>query len=516
MVSEINKVVIVGGGTAGWITAGILAAKLNTPQQKLIDISVIESPDIPAIGVGEGSWPTMRDTLKSMGINEGEFLSQCDASFKQGSKFIGWLNGEANDAYYHPFSLPTKFHEINLAPYWYEHKSTHNFASTVCHQPALCEQNLAPKQITAPQYAFAANYGYHLDAGKFAPFIRNHCTERLGVNHISDEVTAIKSHPNGAIESVVTKRHGTVKGDLFIDCSGLHGLLIDKHFEVPFNSVKQYLFNDSALAMQVPYRDEDSPILSTTNATAQDCGWIWDIGLQSRRGVGHVFSSAHADVSRVEQNLRHYLAQSVGTKVSESLEFRQLSINPGYRRQLWVENCVAVGLSAGFVEPLEASAIALIELSAKYIASQFPQNPSHMAIIARRFNEKFEQRWHQVVEFLKLHYVLSNRRDSDYWQDACSAETQPESLKEKLQLWQHQAPYHFDSVHTEELFPAASNQFIYYGMMAETNFAMPAKQTQYAHQLFDDNQQLSRKLVAAMPSNRELLNKIRQHGLAKI
>lgn len=514
MVSEIRTIVIVGGGTAGWITAGILASKLNNVLAA--NIKVIESPDLPPIGVGEGTWPTMRDTLKTIGIDEAEFLNQCDASFKQGSKFIGWRDGKADDSYYHPFSLPSKYHELNLAPYWYEYKEQYQFANTVCHQPALCDKNLAPKQITAPQYAFAANYGYHLDAGKFSPFIREHCVNKLGVQHISDEVIEVKGQISAPIEAVITKNNGVVQGDLFIDCSGLRGLLIEQHYGVKLNSVKQYLFNDAAMAIQVPYLDEHSPILSTTNATAQDCGWIWDIGLQSRRGVGHVYSKAHTTDEHVEQNLRRYIAQSVGHELSETLNVRKLSINPGYRKELWVHNCVAIGLSGGFVEPLEASAIALIELSAKFIAEQFPSTPAHMKIIAQRFNRKFEQRWQQIIEFLKLHYALSQRNDSEYWRDATSKSSMPDSLLELLQLWQMQAPYTYDSVHTEELFPSASNQFIYYGMSGETQFNVTQQGKQRAHQLFDENQKLSQKMVAAMPTNRDLLNKIKLHGLAKI
>lgn len=521
MSKSINKVVILGGGTAGWITAGILAAEhIELDNPNTLQITLIESTEIAPIGVGEGTWPSMRETLKTIGISESEFLTECDASFKQGSKFINWFEAaDSNNSYYHPFTLPDDYFQVNLANHWLLHGQQIPFAKAVTFQSHLCDNNLAPKQITTPEYSFVGNYGYHLDAGKFGPFLRKHCTNQLGVQHIDDIIEAVNVNDDGDIKSVTTKNNGDISGDLFIDCTGLHGLLLDKTYNVPFKSCKDVLCNDSAIAAQVPYATPDDNIQSATLSTAMSNGWIWDIGLQSRRGTGYVFSSAHSTNDKAEATLKNYIAQTTDQQTAESVTYRHLSINPGHREVLWHKNAVAIGMAAGFIEPLEASAIAMIELSAKFISSQLPKDRQSMDIIASRFNAKFLERWEQIVDFLKLHYVLSNRQDSQYWQDCTSVENIPERLKTKLALWQTQTPYTYDSVVTEELFPSASYQYIYYGMNGQTQTRLTNKIRAEQHkvqQLIQNNNKKVSQLLGVLPNNRELLNKIKQFGLQKI
>ncbi len=521
MTEQVKRIIIVGGGTAGWITAGIIAAEhITANTENPIQITLIESTDIEPIGVGEGTWPSMRETLKTIGINEAEFLSQCDASFKQGSKFVNWIGtNNSNDSYHHPFTVPDDYFQVNLAPHWLLHGQEIPFDFAVTFQGKLCEHNLAPKQITSPEYTFIGNYGYHLDAGKFGRFLREHCTSKLGVDHIDDRVESVNLHKSGDVSSVQTKRHGEIEGDLFIDCTGLHGLLLDKTYGIPFVSCKDVLCNDSAIAVQVPYDQPDQNINSATLSTAVENGWIWDIGLQSRRGVGHVYSSAHCSDEQAEQTLIQYIQATTNNTAVEQLQFKKLAINPGHREILWHKNAVAIGMSAGFIEPLEASAIAMIELSAKFISAQLPQNRATMDIIAKRFNHKFLDRWEQIIDFLKLHYVLSKRRDSQYWQECSSLENAPSRLKDKLALWQTQSPYTHDSLVTEELFPSASYQYIYYGMGGKTKVRLTQKifnEKKRVNQIIHENNTKTNKLLSVLPSNRELLNKIRQFGLHKI
>mgnify|MGYP005992804969 CR=1 FL=1 len=516
MNNSINKITIVGGGSAGWLTAGILASEFQTQGKLAVEITLIESPDVATVGVGEGTWPSMRQTLKKIGVSETEFLLQCDATFKQASKFDNWLNG-TNDSYFHPFTIPTGYFEANIAEFWQAHSEQVTFADATSAQSHLCKRGLAPKQITTPEYAFACNYGYHLDAGKFSAFLQKHCCEKLGVKHVLDHVVSINSHKNGDIASVTSKNNGDIAADLFIDCTGFKSLLLGEHFGIDFISQKEVLFNDTALAVHVPYPNENSPIASHTISTAQTSGWIWDIGLPSRRGVGHVFSSAHISDDEAEQQLRAYIAPSLHKDHSLG-DIRKISINPGYRSKFWHKNCVAIGMSAGFIEPLEASALALIELSAKMVAEQLPANRKIMDITAKRFNDKFSYRWQRIIEFLKLHYVLSNRQEP-YWQDNRNDSTIPEHLKELLELWQYQTPYGYDTHHTEELFPAASFQYILYGMGHKTQLPERLKRddkTQLATKFFNDNIAQTHKLVNALSSNRELLNKIKKYGLNKV
>lgn len=516
--SSIRIITIVGGGTAGWLTAGVIAAEHLANNEQGIEVRLIESPDVSPIGVGEGTWPTMRGTLKKMGISETEFFRECDASFKQGAKFAKWVTGAENDAYYHPLVLPQGYSDINLVPFWQQHADKVSFADAVSFQGSLCERGLAPKQNTTPEYAHVANYAYHLDAGKFSQFLQKHCTQKLGVKHTLDHVTAVNSHENGDISSVTTKYHGDISGDLFIDCSGFNALLIGKHFQVPFVSKKHILFNDTALACHVPYPEDTSPIASHTISTGQSSGWIWDIGLPSRRGVGHVFSSQHTTAEKAEIELRDYLRLS-RSDIADELKIRQLNINPGHRQVFWKNNCVAVGLAAGFLEPLEASALVLVELSAAMISEQLPASRHVMNIVAKRFNEKFLYRWDRIIDFLKLHYVLTKRSDTDYWIDNCLPETIPEDLQELLTLWRYESPWHQDFTQVDEIFPSASYQYVLYGMGFETHKRSTARRSenaQLADMQFRKNSELTQKLLAGLPTNRDLINKIRQYGLQKI
>lgn len=517
MAKPIKSVVIVGGGTAGWLTAGTLAAKFKADNSEGMSVTLVESPNVPIIGVGEGTWPTMRNTLRKMGVRETDFIRQCNASFKQGGKFVKWATGEEDDFYYHPLVLPHAYNESNLVPHWQERGNGKSFSEAVCPQEYLCERGLAPKMITTPEFAAVANYAYHLDAGTFSAFLTDHCVNKLGVRHVLDDVTAVNSHDNGDIASVSTTQNGDLEGGLFIDCTGFRSLLLGEHLGVEFESCRDTLFVDTALAAQVPYPSEDSPIASHTIATAQDSGWIWDIGLSSRRGTGHVYSSAHMGQEQAEEILREYLRPTV--KNVDDLSFRKISINPGHRTQFWKRNCVAVGLSAGFLEPLEASALLLIEISATMISEQFPATREAMDIIARRYNETTHYRWDRIIDFLKLHYTISSRTDSDFWIDNRNPDTIPDSLQELMTLWRYQYPWHDDFDRAVEVFPAASYQYVLYGMGFRTDpshLYMSESNRDTAAKHFVENEKIAHQMVAALPSNRELLNKIREYGLQRV
>ncbi|QBE63823.1 tryptophan halogenase family protein [Pseudoduganella lutea] len=507
MSSLINHVVVVGGGSAGWLTAGVLAA-----DHPALRVTLVESPDVAPIGVGEGTWPSMRDTLHRIGVSESAFFRECDAAFKQGSRFNGWRHGGgADDYYFHPFVLPQGFGEADLVASWQRDFPDVPFADLASFQPHLCTNGRAPKQPATPEFAAVANYGYHLDAGKFGVFLRKHCLEKLGVRYVPDHVMAINSHGNGDIASLQTKEHGALDGDLFIDCTGMQSLLLGRHYGVPLLHRKDVLFNDCALAVQVPYEREDSPIASQTTSTAQRAGWIWDIGLPTRRGIGHVYSSAHTSDEQAEADLRAY----VGTDMPAP---RKLTFQPGYREQFWHRNVVAIGLSAGFIEPLEASALALVEMSAAMVSDDLPATRDAMDIVARRFNDAFTYRWERVIEFLKLHYVLSGRNDSSYWHDNRRAETIPARLQELLVLWRHRPPSRLDFNRIEEVFPSASWQYVLYGMGFRPDRERITRRgsTGNADGYFREAAELTRKMLRALPSNRELIDHIRLHGLQKI
>jgi flavin-dependent dehydrogenase len=507
--NPLKTILIVGGGTAGWLTAAVLAEGHNARLGSGVQVILIESPDVATIGVGEGTWPSMRETLRRIGVSETDFIRECSVSFKQGSKFVGWKTGQHEEFYYHPFSLPQGYVLTNLVPYWQTEHSEMSFASAFSTQEALCELGKAPKQPATPEYAAVANYAYHLDAGKFATFLQRHCTEKLGVRHVLDHVTGVNSGESGDISSLSTKAHGEIHADLFVDCTGVASLLLGQHFGIPFLSKKDVLFNDRAIAMQVPYAEGNDAISSATIATARSAGWIWDIGLPSRRGVGYVYSSAHASDEEAESTLRNYVQSDPRSCVSSEVVGRKLSFNPGFRREFWHRNCVAVGMSAGFIEPLEASAIALVELSAAMIRDQLPANRKVMTTVARRFNERFTYHWERVIEFLKLHYVLSTRTDSMYWRDHSRQESIPERLAELLELWQFQPPSRHDFLQAEEIFPSASYQYVLYGMGFTTQLRSTSSQRdsfELAAKYFDENRAQTVRQIDGLPNNRELIN----------
>ncbi|WP_111642176.1 tryptophan halogenase family protein [Marinimicrobium alkaliphilum] len=522
MIDQVKRVVIVGGGSAGWLTAGIIAAEHAAASDQGLEVILVEAPDIKPIGVGEGTWPSMRATLERMGISETEFIGQCDVSFKQGSRFNGWIRGgdAPADHYYHPFTLPTGYPEVNLAVPWQQVRDQVSYAEAVCPQVAVCNGNLAPKTISTPEYAFALNYGYHLNAGKFADFLRRHCTQTLGVTHIKAHVSGVRSADNGDISALLIDQGEPIVGDLFVDCTGLAARLLGEHYGIGYVSKRGVLFNDTALAVQVDYPQPDAPIVSHTLSTAQRAGWVWDIGLPTRRGVGYVYSSAHSTDESAEAAVRAYLAPTIG-KDAERVELRKLSFNPGHRREFWHRNCVAVGLSAGFLEPLEATALVLVELSATMIAEQLPSNRQVMDVVAGRFNRRFLYHWERIIDFLKLHYVLSERRDSDYWRDNLDASSVPDTLAEQLLLWRHDYPWRQDTVHAEEMFPSASFAYVLYGMGFSTapfphRRRRDQKACARAGELFRQTRADAQKLSGCLPSNRALLKKINAYGLQTI
>jgi len=509
MSNTIEHIVVVGGGSAGWLAAAVIAA-----EHPRLRVTLVESPGVPPIGVGEGTWPSMRDTLHRIGVSEADFFRECDAAFKQGSRFDRWVDGSDGDYYFHPFVLPQGYGDANLAAAWQRRHRDVPFADLVSFQPHLCARGRAPKQAQTPEFAAVANYGYHLDAGKFGVFLRTHCTGKLGVHHVLDHVDAVVPHENGDIAGLRLREGGMLAGDLFVDCTGMQSLLIGGHYGVPLLHQRHVLFNDSALAVQVPYPQEDSPIASQTTSTAQSAGWIWDIGLPTRRGIGHVYSSAHTSDEDAARQLRAYVKASGGP---DDVNPRKLRFEPGYRERFWQRNCVAIGLSAGFIEPLEASALALVELSAAWLVDDMPATRDQMDTVAARFNEAFIYRWERVIEFLKLHYVLSRRSDSAFWIEHREAASIPDRLRELLDLWRTRAPSRRDFPRIEEVFPSASYQYILYGMGCALEADARASDLPLeADRHFREAAQLTARMLPALPSNRELLDHIRRHGMPRI
>lgn len=504
-----KKVVIVGGGAAGWLTAGRLGAALAPG----VDVTLIESPTVPTIGVGEGTWPSMRTTLQKIGLSEREVLRHCEASFKQGTLFRNWVTGEANDSYCHPFSLPADYSSLNLAQWWQQTGRTGDFCTAVTPQATVAGACRAPKLADMPDYAFALNYGYHLDAGKFAELLRRHSIDRLGVTYLSADVAEVVRGDNGLIAHLKVSGADPIYADLFVDCTGQKALLIDGCLGSEFRPVNHVLPNNRAVVAQVPYQQPDAEIQSCTVSTAQRYGWIWDIGLQSRRGVGYVHDASYLSEAEARSELLNYIATSTPGFDTSVLETRTIHFEPGYRPQPWRGNCVAIGLSAGFIEPLEASALAMIEQGVSLLVDNFPSDAELLGPVSRMYNQKMQYYWRTILEFLSLHYALSQRDDSPYWRAARDSTRLMPELADKLSLWRARAPAHSDAPRIDELFPAASYQYVWLGMHGPQGSGSPGAgigpmESERIEPALHEVRERTLQMMQALPGNRNLLNQL--------
>lgn len=510
-----NKhVVIVGGGTAGWITACYLARMLSAELPGGVKITLVESEDIGIIGVGEGTFPSIRKTLSRIGLDESELIRDADATLKQGIRFANWRHEPAQnpaDHYYHPFQIADQHSDMDLLPYWLlgvAGDAKWEDVSSV--QKRVIEGARAPKLITHGDYSGPLSYAYHFDAVAFAKVLRRRAIAQ-GVHHLTDTIDEVRLGDDGAIASLLARKHGALTADLYIDCTGFRAQLIGQALGSRFTSFKSQLFCDSALAMQVPYDSADAPIPSCTIATAQETGWTWDIGLHERRGTGYVYSSSHTSDARAEEILRAYIGPA-----AQKLTVRKLSFEAGFRREQWVKNCVAIGLSAGFIEPLEATGIGFAEIAGVILANLFPWSGQH-ELAARQFNAQMAKRYEHVIDFIKLHYCLSERRDSQFWHDNRAASSISDALQEKLTRWRFRPPSFLDIDMNHDIFTEHNWQYVLYGMGFRTDISPRAGAYRYfedARQEFADIRQQGDYALSVMPSHRALVEQVSATGFA--
>lgn len=518
MSKPIKTILVVGGGTAGWLTACILAKKLNVSQQNKFCIRLIESPEIARIGVGEGTVPTMRETLKLIGVSETEFIRQCDATFKQSIDFVDWTRNATTgepQSYYHLFNYPHS-PKLDMAPFWYAGLAPQatSYADAVTIQARLCALNKGPKKITTAEYLGVADYAYHLDATKFADFLTEHGTKTLGIQLTRSHIQSVTKAKDGSIQALHTADGVVIEADFFVDCSGFASLLIGEALGIPFVDKKDVLFVDHALALQLPYSKPDSPIPSHTIATAQQAGWIWDIGLSARRGTGYVYSSQFTSHQQAEIDFRAYLGPA-----ADQLSMRTIPMRIGYRKEFFHKNCIAIGLAAGFVEPLEATAIMLVEATAKMLADLMPVETAALDVVAKKMNKTIQYSWDRVIDFIKLHYYLSNRTDNDFWFENRNENSVPDSLKEKIELWKYNYPSLHDFPTRYEVFSLENYKYVLYGMgfsHCSEFIGYNEEQEKYVVEEFLKLNKYKESIVDAMPSHRDLIDRIKKYGLQSI
>jgi len=429
-----RKVLIVGGGSAGWMAAAYLQAALAKNPRGTVDISVIESPNIPRISVGEATVPSIRHILSVIGLDQIEFMRAVDGTFKQSIKYVNWLHKDRH-FYHHPFSryrhTPIDRSGIN----WLHSDRSIPFMETMSAQPLICDLGLSPLMLGKWDFGPPLTYAFHMNAQKFADHLTAVATSR-GVNHILDDVVDTELREDGAIAAVKTKGGQRLEADLFIDCTGFASILSEKALNVGWEDSSQWLLCNRAVVMQIPY-DHHYPgqVRPYTTATALSNGWTWDIPLTNYRSVGYVHSSDYISLEDAERELRAYEGPH-----SESLSTRTVHFKVGRREKAWVKNCVAIGLSGGFIEPLESTGLYLSDLATVMTAEHFPYRDEDMEAMAFRVNRIMANRYYEVLDFINMHYCLTRRTDTDFWKEVQKPERIVPRLQAKFDYWKIKPP----------------------------------------------------------------------------
>jgi tryptophan halogenase len=419
----LKKVLIVGGGTAGWMTAAVLLHSLGKGYQ----IQLIESDEISTVGVGEATIPSIIKFNELIGIDEDEFMRQTQATFKLGIQFRNW--GALGDSYIHGFgTMGRKTGLVDFLHYWLKAHQAGRVDRLDDYSINLlaCEQNRFMRAQTAAQNSPLADlrHAFHFDAGLFAKYLRRY-SEKLGVTRTEGKINSVQTHPETGFVTSVTMDNGSVHtADLFIDCSGFRGLLIEQTLHTGYDDWSHWLPCDSALAVPC---ESTTPLLPYTRSTAHSAGWQWRIPLQSRTGNGHVFCSQFMGVDEATSILMGHLD---GKALAEP---RLIRFVTGKRKKFWNKNVVAIGLSSGFIEPLESTSIHLIQQGIVRLIELFPNLGFHQADIDE-YNRQSETEFEQIRDFIVLHYHATKRDDSAFWKH-CSHMDVPDTLKHKTELF---------------------------------------------------------------------------------
>jgi len=501
----VKRVVILGGGTSGWMTAAALQRFMNRATPGRVEVTVVEGPDGP-IGVGEATIPTLRGMLSILGADEREFMVRAQATFKQAIKFVNWLHDPARapSHYFHLFQRPGLVEGMDYGQYWLAlnpDAPPNAYAESVGYQAALCHASRAPKAKDSQPYDGAASYAYHLDAILFGRYLRDLATQ-AGARRIQARVVGTSRDEQGYLRSLKLEGGAEVPGDLFVDCSGFQGYLINQVMQEPFESWGDYLFCDRAVAMQVPF-EPGQKINPFTLSTAMSNGWIWEIHLHSRRGIGYVYSSRFISDQDAERELRAYIGAPAGNVAARKLEMRV-----GRSRRMWVKNCVAIGLSAGFLEPLESTGIYLTEMGIKLLFENFPET-AYSEVLAETYNRQMAGLYDETLRFIVLHYCLTQREDTAFWRANKHHPNIPAPLQEQLALWKHRLPCLWDDRQGLQFFGHGSQLYILAGMKfpfvsgtATRHFVDP-RQAQGHVQYLEAHR---RRALAATPDHTEYVN----------
>ncbi len=416
-----GRILIIGGGTAGWMAAiGFAHAWPDAT------ITLLESDAIGIIGVGEGSTPKMRQFFRNLGISDAEWMPHCNGTYKCGIRFPGWSTRPNFETYYHPFFSASDdpyihafYRNVILRR---ENLDAHAHPDIFFISNYLSQHSRAPLPENTD---YAAEYAYHFDARLIGDFLKQRAMAR-GVRHMVDMVTSVKQAETGEILGVETAKHGFVEADFFVDCSGFASILVGKALQVPFRSYKQFLFNDRAVAMPTPHADP-KVMRSETLSMALKFGWVWKIPLTNRVGNGYVYSSDHVSAEDAERELRAYLK----LPDDDQTEARHLKMRIGRLERHWEKNCLAIGLSQGFLEPLEATALMVVQETIEKFIETYALGPEHREDFNARINHRFDS----IRDYIQMHYLLNSRTDTAYWAACRDNTTFSDSVRHIIDVW---------------------------------------------------------------------------------
>ena len=422
--NRIRNFVIVGGGTAGWMAAAALAKVLGTQRHS---ITLVESEEIGTVGVGEATIPPITHYNQILGIDENEFVRETHATFKLGIEFVDWRR--LGHTYFHQFGLfGAKIH--NGAPfihYWLRLRGAGGDPDyQLYNSEALAAREGKFGRVSAATRGDlpAINYAFQFDAATYAAYLRRY-SERRGVVRTEGRVVGVRQNgESGFIEAIELSDGRIVAGEFFIDCSGFRGLLIEGALEAGFEDWSHWLPNNRAAAVPCEKVEEPTPF---TRSTAREAGWQWRIPLQHRTGNGYVFSDNFISEDQAAQKL---LQRLDGPALADP---KILRFTAGKRRASWVKNCLAVGLSGGFLEPLESTSIHLVQVAIVKLLDLFPQKDCHPALL-RRFNAEMDELYEGIRDFIIAHFKVTERDDTPYW-DHCRTMSIPDSLAARLELF---------------------------------------------------------------------------------
>lgn len=486
---NIRRIVIVGGGTSGWMTA----AALSNALQQGCEICLIESAEIGTVGVGEATIPPIKLFNQSLGIDENDFVKFTQGTFKLGIEFVNW--GRSDHRYFHPFgSYGRQFDIVNLHHYWQDAHQQGKAAKLddYCMAWAAAKAGRFAPPISDPRNVLSTyEYAYHFDAGLYAKYLRNY-SEQRGVQRIEGKVTQVEqAQDSGFIQSVTLENGANYTADLFIDCSGFRGLLIEGALKTGYEDWSHWLPCDSAWA--VP--SASTELTPYTRSTAHSAGWQWRIPLQHRTGNGHVYCSQFIDDTQASDVLLQHLDSPA------LADPRQLRFKTGRRKLFWNKNVVAIGLSSGFLEPLESTSIHLIQAGIAKLLALFPDRDFDPMIIGE-YNNIAIQEIENIRDFLILHYRLTERNDSEMWR-YCANMPIPDSLNYKIEHFKRFGRLIRDD---KDLFGAASWLAVHIGQ-----FNFPQQNDPLMHYRQKDSVAWLNKLNAAMTAASERLPTHREY-----